>query len=89
LKSMDDARKAEKLKIDARRIECMAFHPLGSARVGKDERQGVVDQRGQSFDVPGLYIADGSTLPTSIGVNSQVPIMAMATKVAWNIAESR
>ncbi len=87
LKSMDDARGLENARIDARRIECMAFHPLGSARVGKDERSGVVDQNGEVFGVPGLFIADGSILPSSIGVNSQVPIMASATRIAWRLDE--
>jgi choline dehydrogenase-like flavoprotein len=82
---MDDARKMETAKIDARRIECMAFHPLGSARAGRDARSGVVDQRGEAFDLPGLFVADGSVLPTSIGVNSQVPIMATATRIAWDM----
>ncbi len=85
LTTMDDAKKLEAAAIDARRIECMAFHPLGSARVGRDERAGVVDERGQVFGVPGLFVADGSVLPTSIGVNSQVPIMATATRIAWDI----
>lgn len=85
IRSMDDARKMESQAIDARRIECMAFHPLGSARAGLDARSGVVDQRGEAFDLPGLFVADGSVLPTSIGVNSQVPIMATATKFAWEI----
>jgi len=75
------------MSFDARRIECMAFHPLGSARAGLDERSGVVDQHGETFDVGGLFVADGSTLPTSIGVNSQEPIMAMATRIAWGIDE--
>ncbi len=87
LKTMDDARKLEAASIDARRIECMAFHPLGSARVGRDARSGVVDARGESFDVRGLFIADGSVLPTSIGVNSQVPIMANATRIARRLDE--
>jgi len=87
LHTMDDARKLEAADIDARRIECMAFHPLGSARVGRDARSGVVDVHGQAFDLPGLFIADGSVLPTSIGVNSQEPIMATATRIAWGIDE--
>jgi len=87
LRTMDDARKLEAAKIDARRIECMAFHPLGSARVGLDARSGVVDQRGEVFELPGLFVADGSVLPTSIGVNSQVPIMATATRIAWRLDE--
>jgi len=32
-------------------------------------------------------VADGSILPTSIGVNSQVPIMTMATRLGWRLAE--
>jgi choline dehydrogenase-like flavoprotein len=65
----------------------MAFHPLGSARASNDARRGVVDSSGECFDLPGLFVADGSILPTSIGVNSQVPIMAMATQIAWRIDE--
>lgn len=87
LKNMDDAIALERTPLDARRIECMAFHPLGSARVANDPRRGVVDQSGECFELPGLYVADGSILPTSIGVNSQVPIMAMATRIAWRLAE--
>ena len=32
-------------------------------------------------------VADGSILPTSIGVNSQLPIMAIATKIAWGLRD--
>ena len=85
--SMDEARKMERERYDAKRIECMAFHPLGSARASNDPRRGVVDQSGESFELPGLFVADGSILPTSIGVNSQVPIMSMATRIAWRLAE--
>ena len=85
--TMDQAIALERSRYDARRIECMAFHPLGSARVTNDARRGVVDQRGECFELPGLHVADGSLLPTSIGVNSQVPIMAMATKIAWGIRD--
>lgn len=87
IRTVDDALAMERTRIDARRIECMAFHPLGSARVANDRRRGIVDQSGECFELPGLFVADGSILPTSIGVNSQVPIMAMATRIAWRMAE--
>jgi choline dehydrogenase-like flavoprotein len=80
-------KRIEQMPMDARRIECIAFHPLGSARMATDARRGVVDESGRSYEVEGLYIADGSILPTSIGVNSQVPIMTMATRLAWRLAE--
>jgi choline dehydrogenase-like flavoprotein len=65
----------------------MAFHPLGSARAANDPRRGVVDQSGEAFELPGLFVMDGSILPTSIGVNSQVPIMSMSARLAWRLAE--
>jgi choline dehydrogenase-like flavoprotein len=87
MRSVDDVKKLEQMPLDARRIECIAFHPLGSARMANDARRGVVDPDGQSYEVEDLYIADGSILPTSIGVNSQVPIMTMATRLGWRLAE--
>jgi choline dehydrogenase-like flavoprotein len=87
LTSMDEARAMEREPMDARRIECMAFHPLGSARASNDARRGVVDQDGECFELPGLFVADGSVLPTSIGVNSQIAVMATATRIAWRIDE--
>jgi choline dehydrogenase-like flavoprotein len=74
-------------RIPGRVIECASFHPLGSARMGPDPRSACVAPSGESFDLPGLYVGDGSLFPTSIGVNSQLPIMAVATKVAWGLRE--
>jgi len=87
IRSVAEAKKLESSPLDARRIECVAFHPLGSARMATDPKRGVVDPNGESYEVKDLYIADGSILPTSIGVNSQVPVMAMATRLAWRLAE--
>ena len=85
--SLDKVKKLESEPLDARRIECLAFHPLGSARMATDARRGVVDPSGQSYEVEDLYVADGSILPTSIGVNSQLPIMSMATHLGWRLAD--
>ncbi|MBI5545176.1 MAG: GMC family oxidoreductase [Deltaproteobacteria bacterium] len=82
-----DGLKAIDERIPARRFECAAFHPLGSARMGCDPRTAVVAPNGETYDLPGLYVADGSLFPTSIGVNSQLPIMAVATKIAWGMRE--
>jgi choline dehydrogenase-like flavoprotein len=87
VRSVDEVRKIEQAPLNARLIECIAFHPLGSARMATDARRGVVDADGRSYEVEDLYIADGSILPTSIGVNSQVAIMAMATRLGWRLAD--
>jgi len=46
----------------------------------------VVDPDHQVHDVPGLYVVDGSSVPSPPGVNPQVTIMAMATRAAEKIA---
>ncbi len=70
------------------RMECMSFHPLGSARMGVNQKLGVVRTNGEAWDLPGLIVADGSVLPTSIGVNSQLPVMAVATKIARELVDA-
>jgi len=80
--SVEELRRLEHEPIDPRRIECIAFHPLGSARMAARAEDGIVSPSGEVFDVKGVFVADGSVLPTSIGVNSQLPVMAMATRTA-------
>jgi choline dehydrogenase-like flavoprotein len=69
------------------RIECTAYHPLGSAKMSVDPRTGVVRETGETWAVDNLFVADGSVLPTSIGVNSQLPIMGVAHKIATGIVD--
>lgn len=88
VRDLHTLRALEHQGLDARRIECVAFHPLGSARMANDPRRGVVDEQGRVYGTQGLYVADGSVLPTSIGVNSQVAIMAMATRLAGPAADT-
>lgn len=69
-----------------RRFECMSFHPLGSAKMSITSEQGVVKPSGETWAVDNLFVADGSVLPTSIHVNSQLPVMAMSLRIAKQIA---
>jgi len=61
-------------------VECLTVHAMGTARMGVDKRSSVVDPHGESWDVPGLFIADASVFPGPIGVNPQITIMALATR---------
>ena len=69
-----------------KKVECMSFHPLGSAKMGRDASSGVVKPSGETWSTRNLFVADGSVLPSSIGVNSQLPVMAMALRIARRIA---
>lgn len=88
LYSMADVERLEKAKISAQDIECMAFHPLGTCRMGTTPKTGVVDENFKVFGYEGLYICDGSVIPTSLGVNPQVSIMAFATHCAKLLEKS-
>jgi choline dehydrogenase-like flavoprotein len=73
--------------VPARHLECASQHPLGSAQMGSSAEHSVTDGDGRVWGVDGLYVADGSVLPTSLGVNPQVSIMSVATRVAWRMRE--
>ena len=55
-----------------RDVKAMAFHPLGTARAGADPARAVVDPDLGVHGVRGLYVADGSAVPSSPQVNPQV-----------------
>jgi choline dehydrogenase-like flavoprotein len=67
-------------------LDLSAYHPLGTARMGRDPATSVVDGDHQVHDTPGLYIVDGAAVPTALGVNPQVTIMALATRAAEKLA---
>jgi len=67
-------------------LTMVAFHPLGSCRMGVDPATSVVDTSYESHDVPGLYVVDGSVVPTSIAVNPQLTIMALASRAGEVLA---
>jgi choline dehydrogenase-like flavoprotein len=69
------------------RIQITSGHPMGGCALGGDRRRDVVDSRGRSWDVHGLYVADGSILPTSLGVNPCYTIYALGRYIADKIVE--
>lgn len=64
----------------------LSAHVNGTCRIGKDPRTSGCTPDGERHGVPGLYVADGSLLPTAPGVNPQETIMALATVIAERIA---
>jgi choline dehydrogenase-like flavoprotein len=66
-----------------RDLKLMAFHPLGTARADARPTHGVVDAQLRMHGVEGLHVADGSVVPSSLGVNPQITIMALATRLAF------
>ncbi len=68
-------------------LEVAAFHPLGTCGFGPCEDTFPLDLDLKVRGKEGLYVADGSVFPTSLAVNPQLSIMAMATRCAWHLDE--
>ena len=66
-------------------LTLMAFHPMGTARADARPAHGVLDANLKLRGVEGVYVADGSAIPSSIGVNPQITIMALATRLAYHL----
>jgi choline dehydrogenase-like flavoprotein len=72
-----------------RDLKLMAFHPLGTARADARSTHGVIDGQLALHGVRGVYVADGSAVPSSLGVNPQMTIMALATRLAFGLLDRK
>jgi cholesterol oxidase len=57
-------------------------HPLGGCPMGDSPARGVVDDAGRAYGYAGLWILDGSIVPTALGVNPSKTIAALAERGA-------
>ena len=70
-------------------IRATGWHLLGTAVMGDDRRKSVVDRWGRSHEVPNLFVIDGSSWPTSSGMNPTATIAALALRSADHLIEGR
>nr|WP_282572224.1 GMC family oxidoreductase [Roseomonas acroporae] len=71
---------------DIWRQEDDTCHLNGGARMGSDPRESVVDADCRSWDIPNLWVCDGSVFPTVGGVNPSLTIQAVACRTADRIS---
>ncbi len=60
-------------------------HAVGTVRMGDDPRTAPLDRSGRFRGVPNLWVTDGSTFPTSAGVNPSLTIAANALRIGGEI----
>jgi choline dehydrogenase-like flavoprotein len=60
-------------------------HPQGGNAVSQDPAKGVVDERFRVHGTENVYVADASVFPSSITVNPQLTVMAIADYAAAGI----
>ncbi|HXB65253.1 MAG TPA: GMC family oxidoreductase [Solirubrobacteraceae bacterium] len=58
----------------------ITVHPLGGCPMADDPARGVVDDGGKVHGYDGLYVLDGSIVPTALGVNPSKTIAALAER---------
>lgn len=78
----------ERLELTPGLLDITAVHPMGSVPMGDDPAVAAVDSRGRHHHLGGLWVADGSLFPTSIGVPPQLSIYAMGLHVGRHIAHA-
>jgi cholesterol oxidase len=67
----------------------VTVHPLGGCPMGRHPKEGVVDEWGQVFGCPGLYVADGAVMPGPVGANPSLTIAALSNRFADRILAPR
>jgi len=70
------------------RLPLTAVHPMGTLRMGEDPLRAVVRSTGEHHQVRGLFVADGSLFPTSLGGPPQISIYAFALHLAPHFVDA-
>jgi choline dehydrogenase-like flavoprotein len=61
-------------------------HLMGGCRMGTSAHDSVTNGDGRTWDIPNLWICDGSLFPSSGGVNPSLTIYALACRIGDRIA---
>lgn len=65
----------------------ITVHPLGGAPMGRHPGEGVVDDKGEVFGYPGLFVVDGSVMPGPVGANPALTIAAFSDRTMDHLLE--
>jgi choline dehydrogenase-like flavoprotein len=88
VRTVDELRRATELPVAPGRLDLSTVHLMGTARLGADPVTSVCDPYGAVRDTEHLFVADASLFPGPVGVNPQLTVMALATRVAGRIIDA-
>jgi hypothetical protein len=81
----DDLARLRAARVRPGDFEITAYHPLGTCRAGGDPATSCLTPDHEVRGTAGLFVCDGSAVPTPLGVNPQMTIMALALRAAEGI----
>lgn len=65
----------------------LGIHEMGTARMGTDPKTAVLNKYNQAYDVPNLFITDGSAMASSGCQNPSLTYMALSARAAHHAVE--
>jgi choline dehydrogenase-like flavoprotein len=71
---------------DSSDVSVNSAHPQGGNPISDDPEKGVVDPSFRVYETMNVYVCDASVFPSSITVNPQLTVMALAAYAAGAIA---
>ena len=85
LRPGDDLSVLERRGVREGEIALASTHPQSTCKMGGDPATSVVNGFGETHDVRGLFVADMSVFPTSLGAPPQITTAALADRTAHHI----
>jgi glycine/D-amino acid oxidase-like deaminating enzyme len=85
LSTLREVQKLRAMRLAPSAFDITAYHPLGTCRMGTDPVTSVVGPTFETHEVERLFVADGSVVPSALGVNPQMTIMALALRAAESV----
>ena len=86
-KEDDISKLVEKIMLDSRNLLLGSAHPQSGNRIGPSPADSVVDADCRVHGFKNLFVCDASVFPTSVGVNPQITVMAIASIIAARITK--
>lgn len=74
-----------KILLDPKNLLLGSAHPQSGNRMGTNPVDSVVDSNCVVHGLRNLFVCDASVFPTSVGVNPQITVMAIASIIAARI----
>jgi choline dehydrogenase-like flavoprotein len=85
----DGVLKKEDIGFSGGIVDLVGDHQFGTCRMGDDPASSVVDPYCRVHDIPNLFVVDSSFMPTGLGVNPMMTVVANALRVgSWIIQQS-